>query len=229
MHLGQTQLLINKKFTFFENFLKKAEEEKELEVNNDDLQGLWDMIYLEISDLDVKYKELETLKSNNWKRPAVVLKSPKNPTPKKTHGYIPVRMQRGVIKSTGSASPDTSSTRTTPQRPASSFTKSTTKTPLPSRPKSSIPTVANTGSNVSNRRSTYTLAMPADMASSSSPVNSPKTKPSRMIPRKTLIKNQTSDSTKTVTRPSASDADEYAQSSDNEEYYDARSSLSLSD
>ncbi|GLV42970.1 hypothetical protein CBL_13669 [Carabus blaptoides fortunei] len=76
-----------------ENFLKKADEEKDLNINNNDLQGLWDMTCIEIDDLETKFKYLDTIKANNWKKPTTVYKSPKS-----TKKQKPRKTQRNTRK-----------------------------------------------------------------------------------------------------------------------------------
>lgn len=33
---------------------------------DEDLQGFWDMLLLQVNDIDVKHKEIEWMKANNW-------------------------------------------------------------------------------------------------------------------------------------------------------------------
>lgn len=33
---------------------------------NEDLQGFWDMVMLQVDQVDTLFKELKTLKANNW-------------------------------------------------------------------------------------------------------------------------------------------------------------------
>ncbi|GLV40701.1 hypothetical protein CBL_13797 [Carabus blaptoides fortunei] len=89
-----------------ENFLQKADEEKDLNVNNNDLQGLWDMSCIEIDDLETKFKYLDMIKANNWKKTTTVFKSP-NTTKKrklrKTQRNSPVTSQKELVKSVRSS------------------------------------------------------------------------------------------------------------------------------
>lgn len=66
--VGQTHLLINKKFDRFRRLVSDCETGKgEMLVTCRDLQGFWDMMYMEIMNCDSRFEVLEKLRSNDWK------------------------------------------------------------------------------------------------------------------------------------------------------------------
>lgn len=64
---GQANLLINKKFSRFQQLVVNCEDGKgEMLVRCRDLQGFWELIKREIADCDSRFTKLHTLQSNNW-------------------------------------------------------------------------------------------------------------------------------------------------------------------
>lgn len=64
---GHTQLLINKKFKRFQSLVQDCETGKgEMLVTCKDLQGFWEMTYIEVENCDSRFKKLDELKANNW-------------------------------------------------------------------------------------------------------------------------------------------------------------------
>nr|XP_012135466.1 PREDICTED: disks large-associated protein 5-like [Megachile rotundata] len=65
--IGQTNLLMNKKFQRFSKLITDCESGKgEMLVTCKDLQGFWDMMYMEINNCDTRFEKLEKLRSRNW-------------------------------------------------------------------------------------------------------------------------------------------------------------------
>ncbi|XP_034175172.2 uncharacterized protein LOC117601920 [Osmia lignaria lignaria] len=65
--IGQTNLLMNKKFQRFRKLVADCETGKgEMLVTCKDLQGFWDMMYIEVKDCDARFERLEKLRSKNW-------------------------------------------------------------------------------------------------------------------------------------------------------------------
>ncbi|XP_003427646.1 uncharacterized protein LOC100678745 [Nasonia vitripennis] len=65
--VGQTQLLVNKKFERFRGLVLDCETGKgEMLVTCKDLQGFWEMMYMEIKDCDNRFNRLEGKKAKNW-------------------------------------------------------------------------------------------------------------------------------------------------------------------
>ncbi|XP_012283360.1 uncharacterized protein LOC105701300 isoform X2 [Orussus abietinus] len=65
--VGQTKLLLNKKFARFGKLVQDCETgEGKLLVTCRDLQGFWDMTYMEVNDCISRFDKLEKLKTANW-------------------------------------------------------------------------------------------------------------------------------------------------------------------
>ncbi|KAI9553990.1 hypothetical protein GHT06_019261 [Daphnia sinensis] len=67
--IGQAHLLQRERFTQFAGLVNQFESKTgEKEITATDLEGFWEMIYLQVSDVDKKFEELEKLKQNGWVR-----------------------------------------------------------------------------------------------------------------------------------------------------------------
>lgn len=66
--IGQTELLLKKKFEKFRELILTFEE-GERGLRGDDLEGYWQMVLLEVTDIDRRYDELEQWKTNKWDDP----------------------------------------------------------------------------------------------------------------------------------------------------------------
>ncbi|XP_017017077.1 uncharacterized protein vlc isoform X1 [Drosophila kikkawai] len=68
---GKARLLVSQKMKQFEglchNNVNRSPED-EFPTTADDLQGFWDMVYLQVEHLDSIFADIEQLKANNWKR-----------------------------------------------------------------------------------------------------------------------------------------------------------------
>lgn len=65
--VGQTNLLINKKFERFRGLVQDCETGKgEMLVTCRDLQGFWDMTCMEITDCDTRFEKLEQRRNRGW-------------------------------------------------------------------------------------------------------------------------------------------------------------------
>nr|XP_036228290.1 uncharacterized protein LOC106619863 isoform X1 [Bactrocera oleae]XP_036228293.1 uncharacterized protein LOC106619863 isoform X1 [Bactrocera oleae]XP_036228297.1 uncharacterized protein LOC106619863 isoform X1 [Bactrocera oleae]XP_036228308.1 uncharacterized protein LOC106619863 isoform X1 [Bactrocera oleae] len=73
---GKARLLVSQKMKQFEglcqNNLNSTPQEK-FPTTNDDLQGFWDMVNLQVDHINSIFDEIEVLKQNNWKKPAEIL------------------------------------------------------------------------------------------------------------------------------------------------------------
>ncbi|XP_017752213.1 PREDICTED: uncharacterized protein LOC108545213 [Eufriesea mexicana] len=70
--IGQTNLLITKKFEKFRELIIACEAgEGEMLVTCKDLQGFWDMMYMEVKNCDSRFEKLEKLCSQGWKEEEV--------------------------------------------------------------------------------------------------------------------------------------------------------------
>jgi len=70
--IGKATLLTSKKFKQFKGLCKQnlePEEGEAFQTTDEDLQGFWDMMNIQIEELDASYKDLLEFKSNNWTRP----------------------------------------------------------------------------------------------------------------------------------------------------------------
>lgn len=65
--IGQSQLLITKKFEQFRSLIDKCEDSNaDAPVTCEDLHGFWDMVYIQVGNLQKRFENLEQLKGNNW-------------------------------------------------------------------------------------------------------------------------------------------------------------------
>lgn len=70
--VGKAQLLITKKFKQFEELCRDNIEEdperrqNEMETKSSDLQGYWEMMFMQIDDVKALFSHIEKLKANNW-------------------------------------------------------------------------------------------------------------------------------------------------------------------
>ncbi|KAJ3648752.1 hypothetical protein Zmor_020530 [Zophobas morio] len=66
---GKARLLVSQKMQQFKglctNNITQSENEA-FPTTNEDLQGFWDMVMLQVDQVDALFKEIETLKNNNW-------------------------------------------------------------------------------------------------------------------------------------------------------------------
>ncbi|EFN87593.1 Disks large-associated protein 5, partial [Harpegnathos saltator] len=88
---GQTSLLINEKFQQFRDLLTKCETgSSNLPINCTDLQGFWDLIYIEVKDCDSRFARLERLRAARWRE--------KEPKPAKSRKEIVAKKSRKFAK-----------------------------------------------------------------------------------------------------------------------------------
>lgn len=89
--IGQTKLLINKKFQQFRGLIVQCESlTGDNRVLPEDLEGFWDMIYKQAENLDQRYDKLKILKENNWEDPDIVTTALK----KKNNGAVKKRVKK---------------------------------------------------------------------------------------------------------------------------------------
>lgn len=73
--VGQTNLLINKKFERFRRLVEDCENGKgEKLVTCRDLQGFWDMTYMEVENCDSRFEKLEQRRNRGWQEECIVTK-----------------------------------------------------------------------------------------------------------------------------------------------------------
>ncbi|XP_060529566.1 uncharacterized protein LOC132703994 isoform X2 [Cylas formicarius] len=66
--IGQSKLLISKKFEQFRRLIDRCRiNSSDVQtVTCQDLHGFWDMIYIQVEDIDKRFENLKRLKHNNW-------------------------------------------------------------------------------------------------------------------------------------------------------------------
>ncbi|XP_066251959.1 disks large-associated protein 5-like [Euwallacea similis] len=66
--VGQSKLLITKKFNQFRNLIIQCQTQKfnEKTITCEDLHGFWDMLYIQVENLDKRFANLDRLKETNW-------------------------------------------------------------------------------------------------------------------------------------------------------------------
>lgn len=65
--IGQSQLLMTKKFKQFRGLIENcATGNTESLVTCEDLHGFWDVVYMQVVNLEERFKNLEKLRENNW-------------------------------------------------------------------------------------------------------------------------------------------------------------------
>lgn len=73
--VGQTNLLINKKFERFRSLVEDCENGKgEKLVTCRDLQGFWDMAYMEVRNCDLRFEKLDQRRNRGWQEECIVAK-----------------------------------------------------------------------------------------------------------------------------------------------------------
>ncbi|XP_004526279.1 uncharacterized protein LOC101458389 isoform X1 [Ceratitis capitata] len=88
---GKARLLVSQKMKQFEglcqNNLNSSPDDK-FPTTNDDLQGFWDMVYLQVDHINSIFDEINVLKENNWKKSDEIIPKEKTklskPQPKST-------------------------------------------------------------------------------------------------------------------------------------------------
>jgi len=66
--IGKAQLLLRKRFKQFRELCQDNIENDpdKKETKSTDLQGYWEMMFIQIDDVNALFTEIETLKANNW-------------------------------------------------------------------------------------------------------------------------------------------------------------------
>jgi len=71
--VGQARLIMKERFSQFSGLVDNCEFKRgEKETTLTDLTGFWEMIYIQVEDVDKKFALLEKLKSNDWVTPETV-------------------------------------------------------------------------------------------------------------------------------------------------------------
>ncbi|KAH8283375.1 hypothetical protein KR054_002031 [Drosophila jambulina] len=92
---GKARLLVSQKMKQFEglchNNVNRSPED-EFPTTADDLQGFWDMVYLQVVHLDSVFADIEQLKANNWKQRTV------EPSAMETLPHKAPQIRSGAVK-----------------------------------------------------------------------------------------------------------------------------------
>lgn len=76
---GKARLLVSQKMKQFEglckNNLNRSPDEK-FPTTNEDLQGFWDMVKLQVNNVDSLFNEIEILRANDWKKTETAIPPP---------------------------------------------------------------------------------------------------------------------------------------------------------
>lgn len=78
--IGQAKLFISKKCEQFRGLISNCiEKNSETTVTCEDLHGFWDMMLIQVKNLDLRFQNLDNLKANNWEeiRPEIIKKAVK--------------------------------------------------------------------------------------------------------------------------------------------------------
>nr|XP_033326692.1 probable WRKY transcription factor protein 1 [Megalopta genalis] len=71
--IGQTNLLMNKKFARFRNLVTDCATGKgEMLVTSNDLQGFWDLMHIEVENCNLRFEKLEQLRLRGWEEEQVI-------------------------------------------------------------------------------------------------------------------------------------------------------------
>lgn len=108
--IGQSQLLISKKFKQFQSLIEqcKKTEYEEKPITCEDLHGFWDMVYIQVIDLDKRFNNLNVLKANNWQE----IIPQKKPVVKRGRGRAKKVAANAALKNLIKAARDTKKSNT---------------------------------------------------------------------------------------------------------------------
>ncbi|XP_056634161.1 uncharacterized protein LOC130443505 isoform X1 [Diorhabda sublineata] len=92
---GKARLLVSQKMQQFKglctNNINRTAGEA-FPTTNEDLQGFWDMVMLQVDQVDAIFKEIDVLRNNNWKEPAKIeVKNTQNGTAKPKKAVTRIR------------------------------------------------------------------------------------------------------------------------------------------
>jgi len=98
--VGQTTLLINKKFRQFYGLILLCEKDNtDVLITCTDLHGFWDMMYIEIKDCYSRFEKLEELCAGHWKKKQLsFISSAKKETNTKKYQYQDISIKRSSLQ-----------------------------------------------------------------------------------------------------------------------------------
>lgn len=118
---GKARLLCSQKMKQFEGLCYKnlnQQPDEKFQTTCEDLRGFWDMVMLQVNDVDASFSEIESFRRNGWKKPI-----PKSPTPQVRSTARSTKLTKRPFKSPASAA----STNGTSSSPADSSAAETKK------------------------------------------------------------------------------------------------------
>nr|CAD7396075.1 unnamed protein product [Timema poppensis] len=92
--VGQTRLLVTKKFVQFEGLMDMCETGQGRRVTLEDLQGFWEMVYMQVGDVNHRFSQLDLLRANSWNQ-----ESPIKVTRQRAQNKKGVNKTKGNVKS----------------------------------------------------------------------------------------------------------------------------------
>lgn len=116
---GKARLLCSQKMKQFEGLcysnLNQSPDEK-FQTTCEDLRGFWDMVMLQVNDVDASFSEIDSFRRNGWKKPI-----PKSPTPQVRSTARSTKLTKRPFKSPAAAS--TNGTSSSPADSSAADTK----------------------------------------------------------------------------------------------------------
>ncbi|XP_039297341.1 disks large-associated protein 4 [Nilaparvata lugens] len=98
--VGQARLLVGDKFQQFKRLIHRFEEGSQPPVTSEDLNGFWDMIYIQVDKMNERFDHLADLKERNWTKKTVEIAAKKKVAakPKATRPVVKSRFQEFMAK-----------------------------------------------------------------------------------------------------------------------------------
>uniref|UniRef100_A0A182U3T7 Guanylate-kinase-associated protein n=1 Tax=Anopheles melas TaxID=34690 RepID=A0A182U3T7_9DIPT len=102
--VGKARLLCSQKMKQFEDLcytnLNQSPDEK-FQTTGEDLRGFWDMVMLQVNNVDASFAEIDSFRKNGWRKPAP--KSPPPPARNGTAGATRTKLVKRPYKTGGTA------------------------------------------------------------------------------------------------------------------------------
>ncbi|XP_041780638.1 myb-like protein A isoform X1 [Anopheles merus] len=106
--VGKARLLCSQKMKQFEDLcytnLNQSPDEK-FQTTGEDLRGFWDMVMLQVNNVDASFAEIDSFRKNGWRKPAP--KSPPPPARNGTAGATRTKLVKRPYKTGGTANGST--------------------------------------------------------------------------------------------------------------------------
>lgn len=115
---GKARLLVSQKMKQFEGLCHNnlnSTPEDQFPTTVDDLQGFWDMVYLQVDHVDALFADIEAMKKNDWKKPEVKPVEIFTKTPRTTKSSL-ANKTKLITPMTNGASPSPAALKREAQR-----------------------------------------------------------------------------------------------------------------